>query len=307
MMQNTVTIVIPTFHRPDRILRAVESCEKQTMKHQIIVVDDNGKETLQQKETEQKLSSLIEQGIVIYLINDQNSGASFSRNRGLEIAEGEFVTFLDDDDEIAPEKLRKQADLLNQLGPEYTCCCCDYHKLLAGGKVYCSGEDAQGAVYPYALARVIYNGSGSNLLARTDAARKIGGYDIRFAKRQDMEFMARLLKQGKLAWLKEDLLTIHYEIRENKLTYEGLRKADEFWIDVFRPEIDALPEKQKKAVYDSLALERWRYSIQRHEQKDAIANMKKYDVSFLIWLRYVWYLIQRILRKRSYGFKLVRL
>lgn len=307
MKPNTVTIVIPTFHRSDRILRAVESCENQTMNHQIVVVDDNGKETPEQLETAEKLSSLTEDGTVVYLINEKNSGASFSRNRGLEIAEGEFVTFLDDDDEIAPDKLQKQADLLNQLGSDYTCCCCDYHKLLAGGKVYQSGEYAQGSVYPYALARVIYNGSGSNLLARTDAARAIGGYDVRFAKRQDMEFMTRLLKHGKLAWLNEDLLTIHYEIRENKLTYEGLRAADEFWIEVFRDEIDSLPEPQKQAVYASLALERWRYSIPRHEQKDAIANLKKYHVSFPVWLKYVCYLTARVMRKRSYGFKLVRL
>ncbi len=301
-----VTIVIPTYQRPDRIMRAVTSCLAQTCPVEIIVVDDNGKGTEAQKQTESALQEAIACGQVRYLVNETNQRASFSRNRGLECASGEYITFLDDDDEIHPDKLRLQAELLEKLGKDYSCCYTAYHKIVEGGAVYGSDETVSGAVYPYALARVIYNGSGSNLLVRTEEARRIGGYDIRFRKRQDMEFMARLLKDRKLAYLDRDLLTIHYEIRENKLTYEGLRDADEFWIECFRPEIDALPEAQRRAVYQSLALERWRYSIPRRRQRDAIRNLKKYHVTPGVFLKYLFYLIDRVTGKKSYGFKLVK-
>ncbi|MCR5229285.1 MAG: glycosyltransferase [Solobacterium sp.] len=306
-MSYLVTIVIPTYKRADRITRAVESCLKQTCPCEIIVVDDNGRGSEDQLLTEQALRPYIEADQVIYLVNEVNSRASFSRNQGLNAAKGKYITFLDDDDEISPRKLEKQADLLEELGEEYSCCYTNYHKILEGGKTYTGSENVSGYVYPYALARVIYNGSGSNLLARTETAKEIGGYDISFAKRQDMEFMARLLKNYKLAYVDEDLFTIHYEIRENKLTYEGLSSADEHWIEVFRDEIDALPAKQRDAVYQSLALERWRYSIPRHMQKDAFANMKKYHVTFPVFVRYVFYLIDRVVGKKSYGVKLIKL
>ena len=302
----TVTAVIPTYQRPDRITRAVESCLKQTCPCEIIVVDDNGKGSKAQLETEAALRPYLEKKQLIYLVNETNRRASYSRNRGLEIASGKYITFLDDDDEIHATKLQKQADLLERLGEEYSCCYCGYHKLLKNGKVYGNDESISGSVYPYALARVIYNGSGSNLLVRTKCAREIGGYDITFKKRQDMEFMARLLKKWKLAYLDEDLLTIHYEIRENPLTYEGLREADEYWISVFKDEIDALPAKTRQAVYESLALERWRYSIPRHMQKDAFENMRKYHVSFRSFAKYLWYLADRVIGKKSYGVKLIR-
>ncbi len=309
MMGNEVlvSVVIPTFQRPDRITRSVESARKQTCPCEIIVVDDNGKGTDAQLQTEAALQEYIARGDVIYLVNEENRRASYSRNRGLAIAKGTYVTFLDDDDEIDPEKLRKQAEFLERLGSEYSCCYCSYHKLLKDGSIYGNDESASGAVYPYVLARVIYNGSGSNLLARTSAAKEIGGYDITFKKRQDMEFMARLLKNYKLAYLDEDLLTIHYEIREHPLTYEGLKEADEYWIEVFRSEIDQLPEAQRRAVYQSLALERWRYSIPRRQQKDAIANMKKYGVTIPVFAKYLCYLVNRVIGKKSYGFKLIRL
>ena len=302
-----VTIVIPTYQRPDRITRAVNSCLKQTCDCEIIVVDDNGKGSEAQKATEEQLRPFIDDGSVIYLVNEVNRRASYSRNRGLEIAKGKYITFLDDDDEIDPTKLQKQADLLEKLGEEYSCCYTSYHKLLKDGSVYGNDEHVEGYVYPYALARVIYNGSGSNLLARTNAAREIGGYDISFKKRQDMEFMARLLKNYKLAYLDEDLLTIHYEIRENPLTYEGLREADEHWIEFFKEEIDALPEKQRDLVYQSLALERWRYSIPRHQMKDAWKNLKKYHVTTGVFVKYIGYLADRVVHKKSYGVKLFKL
>lgn len=304
-MKPLVSIVIPTYRRSDRITRSAESALKQTCDCEVIVVDDNGRGSEEQKKTAEALSPYLNRG-VIYLVNEENRRASWSRNRGLEIARGKYITFLDDDDEIHPDKLRKQAELLETLGEEYSCCYTAYHKLLKDGSVYESGETIQGWVYPYALARVIYNGSGSNLLARTDLARAIGGYDITFAKRQDMEFMARLLKHHKLAYLDEDLLTIHYEIRENALTYEGLKEADEYWIEVFRDEIDALPKKQRTAVYQSLALERWRYSIPRYMQRDAIANMKKYHVTIPVFVKYIGYLLERVIGKKSYGFKLIK-
>ena len=305
-MSILVSAVIPTYQRADRILRSVESARKQTCACEVIVVDDNGRGSPAQIETEAALKPYLEEGTVIYLVNEKNRRASFSRNRGLEIAKGKYITFLDDDDEIHPDKLRKQAELLEQLGESYGCCYTAYHKILKGGKIYESDETIEGSVYPFTLARVIYNGSGSNLLARTEYARRIGGYDIRFAKRQDLEFMARLCREWKLAYLDEDLLTIHYEIRETPLTYKGLVESDEFWIDVFQSEINALPHDQRLAVYQSLALERWRYSIPRGMQKDAIANMKKYHVTLPVFLRYLRYLCDRVLRKKSYGFKLIR-
>ena len=303
-MMERISIVIPTYRRSDRIVRSAESALRQTCPCEVIVVDDNGRGSEEQRKTAAVLEPYLARGM-IYLVNEENRKASFSRNRGLAAAGGKYITFLDDDDEIHPDKLRKQAELLERLGEDYSCCYTAYHKILKDGSVYGSDETVSGSVYPLALARVIYNGSGSNLLVRTDIARKIGGYDISFAKRQDMEFMTRLLKDYKLAYLDEDLLTIHYEIRENTLTYEGLKEADEYWIRVFRDEIDTLDPKTRTAVYQSLALERWRYSIPRHMQKDAFANMKKYHVTVPVFLKYIGYLADRVIRKKSYGFKII--
>ena len=300
-----VTIVIPTYKRPDRIVRAVKSALNQTIaSKEIIVVDDNGKGSKEAKETEKALESFIRDHTIIYLQNEENSGGSFSRNQGLNIAQGKYITFLDDDDEIDPTKLEKQVSKLEELGEEYSACYVGYHKLLEDGSSYKSNETVNGYVYPYALSRSIYNGSGSNLLVRTSIAKEIGGYDISFKRNQDLEFMARLLKNYKLAYVDEDLMTIHYEIREVKRSYAELVMIDKHFIDTFNDEIDSLPENQRKAVYQIIALERWRYSLSRNAQKDAIKYMKENGVTLNIFIKYIGYLMDRVIGKKSYGFKL---
>lgn len=306
MDENLITIVIPTYHRPDRITRAVDSALKQTCDVEVFVVDDNGKDTPQQIQTQKALEESGQLQKIHYLINNQNGGGSFSRNRGLELAHGSFITFLDDDDEIAVDKLAKQRDCLQVKGREYSCCYCSYHRLNADGGMIKNAETIEGYVYPWALARSIYVGSGSNLLVRTAAARAIGGYDESFRFNQDLEFLTRLTKEGKLAYLDEDLLTIHYEIREVKRDYPKFLGMDQKYLQVFGKEIDQLNENERNAVYWTIALERWRHSIPDHEQKDGIQNMKKCRVPFSLWLRYAAYLGDRVIHKKSYGFKAIK-
>lgn len=302
-----VTIVIPTYKRQDRIVRAVDCALKQTVKEkEIIVVDDNGKGTKDQLETEQALQSYIQNNEIIYLINDKNSGGSFSRNQGLNIAKGEFITFLDDDDEIDPHKLEKQIQCLKEKGNEYSCCYTSFHKLLKNNKLYKNKEHIQGDVYVYALARSIYLGSGSNLLVRTSVAREIGGYDISFKRNQDLEFFARCVKNYKLAYVDEDLMTIHYEIREFKRSYQDMIAVDDFYLSKFKNEIEQLSSQEQKAIYQTVALERFRYSIPRHELKDSIHNLKENQVSFFLFMKYIFYVLKRVICKESYGFKIVK-
>ena len=302
-----ISIVIPTYKRPDRIRRAVDSALQQTVSEkEVIVVDDNGEGSSFQKDTQSALQDLIDTKTIVYLVNPVNRRGSYSRNRGLSAAKGRYITFLDDDDELHPEKLEKQIRRLDELGDDYSCCYTGYHKIVANGRVYTSGEHEEGYVYPLVLAKAIYNGSGSNLVVRTSVANEIGGYDETFRKRQDLEFMARLLKNYKLALVDEDLMTIHYEIRDNGENYEQLSAADDHYLNVFQSEINALPAKTAKAINQTIALERWRDSIGSEHQKEAFQYLRKAGVSFWLFFRYLCYVADRVIRKKSYGFKLVK-
>ena len=91
MMEPLVSVVIPTYRRSDRIARCLESALAQTCSPEVIVVDDNGRGSEEQLKTEAVVKNYLERG-VIYLVNQENRRASYSRNRGLEIAKGKYIT-----------------------------------------------------------------------------------------------------------------------------------------------------------------------------------------------------------------------
>ena len=103
-MNNLVTIVIPTYKRPDQLKRVIDSCLSQTYSNvEIIVVDDNYPETEYRKATE-KVMHLYNNKNIKYIKHDKNRNGSAARNTGLANATGKYITFVDDDDILYQEK-----------------------------------------------------------------------------------------------------------------------------------------------------------------------------------------------------------
>ena len=109
--QPKVSIVIPTYNRAKYTKRAIESVLEQTYKNvEIIVVDDGSTDN-----TKKILEPFIKQKQIKYFYQP-NSGPSAARNLGIKNSKGEFIAFLDSDDEWLPEKLEKQIMLFQNSG-----------------------------------------------------------------------------------------------------------------------------------------------------------------------------------------------
>lgn len=112
-MNDLVSVVIPTYSRALYIERAIESVINQTYDNiEIIIVDDNGLESENQKITEKVLEKYIKNEKIKYIINIENVGGSESRNNGVMHSSGEFISFLDDDDTYEPNKIMEQMKVI---------------------------------------------------------------------------------------------------------------------------------------------------------------------------------------------------
>jgi glycosyltransferase involved in cell wall biosynthesis len=117
-----VTIIIPTYNRPEFLASAVDSVISQTYRPiEIIVVDDNGLASIR-KQTESVMQRYHDVEYVRYIQNDQNMGGALSRNRAMLLSSGDYITFLDDDDVYLPEKVSSQVNFMikNQLDMSFT-------------------------------------------------------------------------------------------------------------------------------------------------------------------------------------------
>jgi len=105
-----VTAVITTYDRPDRLKAAVESVLGQTYDSvELVVVDDHSETPAEAALSDVDLGSLSGATVVRH---ETNRGANAARNTGIHAASGEYVAFLDDDDQWRPTKLARQVRAL---------------------------------------------------------------------------------------------------------------------------------------------------------------------------------------------------
>ena len=109
-MNPLISVIIPTFNRAHVLLRAVDSVLKQSYKNfELIVIDDGSTD-----HTDELLSSYVREGKIQYL-KQENKGVSSARNFGVKSSKGDWLAFLDSDDEWLKGKLQKQVDLLGDV------------------------------------------------------------------------------------------------------------------------------------------------------------------------------------------------
>lgn len=119
-MEKLVSVVIPTYNRKEKLIRAIESVLNQTYRNiEIIVIDDNSDFNVQDYLNTQ--SNLINSRIKV-IRNESNLGPSLSRNKGAQEAQGEFVAFLDSDDIFLKNKIQKQVDAITQENADFCYC-----------------------------------------------------------------------------------------------------------------------------------------------------------------------------------------
>lgn len=117
-----ISVIIPAYNCAHMIGTAIDSALAQQVSLEIIVVNDCSPDDL-----DTVMAGYQEHPAVRYIKNEQNMGASKSRNRGVELARGEYVAFLDGDDNWIPGKLEAQLTAIRSTGAVL---CCTARELL---------------------------------------------------------------------------------------------------------------------------------------------------------------------------------
>lgn len=107
MSTNLVSVIIPVYNSAKYLGATIQSALDQTwLDKEIIVIDDGS------TDSSLAIAKSFESGIV-QVLSQENKGASAARNRGLSIAKGEYIQFLDADDLLSPDKIAAQLEKLN--------------------------------------------------------------------------------------------------------------------------------------------------------------------------------------------------
>ena len=303
MYSKLVSVVIPTYKRPTMLDRAIDSVLNQTYENiEVIVVDDNNPDTDYRKETETIMEKFKNEKKVKYIKHEHNKNGSAARNTGWKNSNGEYITFLDDDDVISSNRIELMAKLLDSLDQSWGMCYSAYELKKENGEVQKSFSKKFGNCYINALMRTFFMGSGSNLFLRKSVVDEIDGYDESFIRNQDIEFLVRATEKYKIAYIDEVLLKIYQEGNRKKRSFEEVELITKHYLDTFDEKINKLSKEDKNRVITVISLERFRTALYDKKIISGLKILIVNNVSFINFIKYILYLLKRVFTHESYGF-----
>lgn len=181
-----ISVIIPVYNSEKTIRQTIESVLQQTFTDfELIVINDGSKDT-----SLQIVDRIQDPRLKVFSYS--NAGVSVSRNRGLSLAAGEFITFLDADDLWTADKLEDQLRALQEnpqaaVAYSWTDYIDESSQFLYPG----SHTTLTGNIYEKILVHNFIE-NGSNVLIRREALNKVGGFDESLFGPEDWDLLIRL-------------------------------------------------------------------------------------------------------------------
>lgn len=210
-----ISVIIPAYQHADCIVETVESVLAQTFRDfEVIIINDGCTDR-----TEELLQPYIVKQLVRYF-KQENRGISATRNRGLSLATGEFVAFLDDDDLWPVDKLEWQHECLS-----------NSDAVVIGGLTRVFGKSSgrkpvvEAPGYAVLSTVVLFGGnpfgSPGQTLIRKSALTSIGGFDPEIWGADDHDMWIRLSRIGEVR--RYDRIALLYRVHDANASLDFAR------------------------------------------------------------------------------------
>lgn len=184
-----VSVIIPTFNRPQYLKDCIDSVLKQTYQNFEVLVVDNSSEDFVEKNKEVSLE-FNDSRLKYFRIGEENE-AQEARLFGVKKSKGKFFGFLDDDDIWVPGKLEKQLNVFDENTGLVSC----FALNKAVEKNFSGRESKESEVQTFIYTDLLKQyrlGTASTFLVLQDAFNEVNGFDVDFPAAIDHDFGLRI-------------------------------------------------------------------------------------------------------------------
>jgi len=199
------SVIIPVYNGADFLLQALAALSRSTCRDfELIVVDDGSTD-----DTADKVAGFVDPRVRLIRLGE-NRGGNVARNTGIREARGRILCFLDSDDLYLPIKLETVGRILAER-PDVDAVLDSFRSIERrdGGEKDCRNPavDDSGELSKLLFTRRLWKATPS-ISVRRDAAIRAGLFDEGLRRRQDFDFLARLVEKAKvvsvpdITWLK---------------------------------------------------------------------------------------------------------
>ncbi len=265
---SSFSVIIPTYNRKPLVIRALISVFNQTLlPDEVIVVDDGSTDG-----TQQEVSRHFPQVIYLY---QTNKGVSAARNRGIVAARGEWIAFLDSDDEWLPQKLEKQMAALHQK-PEFRICHTEEIWIRRGKRVNPRKKHRKygGYIFPHCLPLCII--SPSSVIIHRSIFETYGLFDETLPAVEDYDLWLRICAQEPVLFLDEPLI-VKYGGHADQLSQKhwGMDRFRIYAMEKLLHSGILTPEQQRQTIEE--LLRKLAIFIQGAQKRGKVETVTRYQ------------------------------
>ena len=262
-----VSVIITTYNRLEFLERAINSVLLQDYPNiELIISDDCSDVDVPTLVKRKSKSTSIP---ILYRKNDSNSGACFTRNEGIKMASGFFITGLDDDDEFTSDRV---SYLVKNYDKAYAFVATNAEVITKkGNKIqYSDKKDKVINLYDCLWENVV----GTQVLTEKSRFLNSGGFDTGLTSAQDCDMWVRLIRDyGPAFRLKEAKYILHTEHEEGRISSSANK-------------LKGLSDFHKKHEY-LMSLSQIKYSrfkLLLWSKKVTFSEMLKLDLSCILFI-----------------------
>jgi len=262
---NMISIVMSSYNRPKKLKRAIDSVINQTFTDwELVIVDDNSKEDTQ------AVAEAFKDPRIRYIKRKKNFGNDTRpKNEGILASKGEFICFLDDDNEYRPDHL---AILLKEIQKD------DKLDVVYGDRWIISDKDnphpikdQPGFMSDFDPALLMERNfiDSSDIIVKRQALFDIGGFDERYKKYIDWNVYIRLTKYGKKFKRVPMFITnyhIHGDMKSIRVKTKGdsqtafVPEWDPYNLEIELPYLNTSARTQPRVAVFSITYDRLGYT-----------------------------------------------
>ena len=242
-----VSVVVPTYNRPEMLLEALKSILNQSYRNfEIIVVNDGGKD----------VSSVIApyegMGKITYIELDENKGPAATRNCGLQKARGKYVAYLDDDDIYLHKHIETLVSALETTSYQ-----------VAYTDAYAVTQESFGGQYRTVKTDVPFSEDFSResllvhnyipiltLMHKKQLLQSIGVFDERLRILEDWEFFIRLSKTGDFYHIPERTCKFYTRVGDSSHVNSSLTRQMKAFVYIY----DKHPADKRSILQGRIAM-----------------------------------------------------
>lgn len=249
-IEGLVSVIMPTYRRSEKLIRAIDSVLNQTYKNlELLLINDNDPFDEYTEQLKKRVEIYSDDKRFKLINQEKHVNGAVARNFGIRRAKGQYIAFLDDDDWWEHNKLEEQVKMLKSLDDSWGAVSCKFTLFDQNGNVIGKTKKYRDGYIYIDILNLMSDVATGTLLIRHDYFDTTRYFDENLLRHQDLQLLVDFTSKYKLKEVNQYLHCVDVSDTQNRPDAQKLIQYKKAFFKSVKPVMDSLNEKERKCIY----------------------------------------------------------